>query len=1528
MYKLILTVTLGVVAVLAAPARGSAQAAEYLIGRPTTAVNLPVEEGFINVQNGNLHIEIPFASYNGRGDLSTSFEMVYDSMIWHGVAVGEGGYQWQPNNVPNANGGWRFVSSLAGLIGGSSDELICGSEVVREGPFFINMLDGTQHSFPITTISNPAPSSSCTATDYPDTPTGTGYAIDGSGYYAVVSNYNDIAVYDQSGTKIYDAATGMYPVDRNGNYVDPTHDDLGRTLGPTTTTSPDGTITYYTFPTTNGQTEQFTVTTETIQLNTNFLSDSVGTDYQGPMTVVKSIGLPDGSSYGFTYEDGTYGELSGITLPQGGAVSYIYQSGLNGTRAGETVPPRWVSSHTGSNGTTSFSILPSNCPNGVGQIGPCPTQDNYVTRNGIVTDYNFGLKDSNGYFNNYIYYHSGDKNSTVVRTVAKTYNLDGLCPVGVCQGQAMYLYPNLATVADVFNDTLMTTYTSYTYGTPGVATPTKVMQWDYYTSSASSSPAYAPTGGPTRETDTTLGENVNGALLPTVVTTSDASGALSQTTLQYDDPGQTTPAAASVPYHNDSLVTGNRGNLTAISRILLPSTKVTTLLYYDTAGALKSTKDPLLNTTTYGYDATDAFVTSITQPTTGNVQHVTHAMYDASTGQILTQSDQNSQMTQYSYDSYGRMHTVTAPSGAVTTWLYPSATETDVTDMQSASVTVPSSTIVDGFGRPSQATTSGTSSETTYDAYGRVNCVTTPHTATAAPTDGSTCNTLYDQFDRVQTVTDPDSSTATLSYTDNQVTATDEVGHKRQYTYNAFGNLISVIEQNNLGTLAWETDYTYDGLNRLRAVNQKGDASTSAGWRTRTFNYDSLSRLSSQTTPEGGTITFNNYDGNDNLLLSTDARGQAVQYQYDVLNRLTGKTVQSGGNYVYYVYYYDATQNNDQYGIGRLNSMFTNANLGVFFFHDASGNVIQELYCLPNDCSYNHSTSATYDYHGNIVSLTYPDGRSIYQGYDTLDRLIGSGENRFLTETAAASSKVGVQPLFSRPRPYLSEASYFPAGELNTAVYGNVIQMTAAFNNRQNITSLSYSESAPVWAKSYSWDHNAQNLLSVTDQITGVARSFTYDHVNRLISAADSAGGYSDSYTIDAWGNRQESGTFNFGQPFSATNQISATGYTYDIAGNLTADGLGNTYSYDSDGKMSASNSAVYTLDPFGQRVLKNYAGNSTEYFFFGGQLMATLDPASSAWTDYIYAAGQLIAESPSGTQDTTLYHIGDHLGSLVAKIDNLGNLQGTNDVSAFGELISNTAPDLLLFTQHERDAENDSDETLYRQYASAQGRWLSPDPSNGSYDLTDPQSLNRYAYLSGRPLSGVDRFGLQDDDPSPGNDGDGIGGVISTIFVAAIDFFSNFFGGNSVNPALAHSTVNTSIESSYNPNVPTFYVNSYAGVGAGESFGVFPAAYTFYVTAAASGGAPSNKQITGVGRGLAGNTRLVGRQGGIPGQTVQLNTAADPRLAQPEAIAFLLSELIWQRERFKPFNRCEAGNPSWCAVRRRPAPRIQYLSP
>jgi len=476
-----------------------------------------------------------------------------------------------------------------------------------------------------------------------------------------------------------------------------------------------------------------------------------------------------------------------------------------------------------------------------------------------------------------------------------------------------------------------------------------------------------------------------------------------------------------------------------------------------------------------------------------------------------------------------------------------------------------------------------------------------------------------------------------------------------------------------------------------------------------------------RSSPEAGSDTFT-FDNNGNILTVTNANNATTTYTYDALNRPKTKVLSTGAGYTYT---YDANDESaDPNGKGRLTSASNGSNAGFYMTHDTMGRLASEKYCLPSNCSYTQAVQATYDYHGNVMSLTYPDGRIIDNAYNLLDRLTGSAENFFLY----ASSRAAI-PFSALPLPYFISAVYYPAGELNTAVYGLSVQVTTAFNKRHNLTSLTYSHSTQtLWSKSYSWDRNAENLLSATDRISGNVRSFTYDNVNRLISTTDSSGGISDTYTMDAWGNRQESGTFNFIQPFSSANRISATGYVYDLSGNLTADGLGNTYTYDADGKMSASNGATYTRDPFGQRIRKDVGGAATEYFYFGGALLATRDPSNGHGTDYVYAGGRLIAEIPvaSGSPDFPDYRLGDHLDSLVQKTDAAGNLLGTNDVSPYGELFSSSASDPLLFTQHERDAENGNDSTLYRQYASDQGRWLSPDPSNGSYNLYDPQSFNR----------------------------------------------------------------------------------------------------------------------------------------------------------------------------------------------------------
>ena len=72
---------------------------------------------------------------------------------------------------------------------------------------------------------------------------------------------------------------------------------------------------------------------------------------------------------------------------------------------------------------------------------------------------------------------------------------------------------------------------------------------------------------------------------------------------------------------------------------------------------------------------------------------------------------------------------------------------------------------------------------------------------------------------------------------------------------------------------------------------------------------------------------------------------------------------------------------------------------------------------------------------------------------------------------------------------------------------------------------------------------------------------------------------------------------------------------------------------------------------------------------------------------------------------------------------------------------------DNLHFSDLERDAESGTEHAQFRNYASAQGRWLSPDQYSGSYDVTNPQSMNRYAYVLNNPMSFTDPSGLGPDD-------------------------------------------------------------------------------------------------------------------------------------------------------------------------------------
>ena len=308
-----------------------AHAQDYLLqtGAPTFTTAEPVEMGFINASNGNLHLEIPLASPPQRGRLRYGAKLVYDSRIWEASAG-----TWHPDNVPNSQGGWRLVTSgSAGNYSYSVTTRRCLDPntgqyytIYNYTNFMWTAPEGTRHKFPVMTIRDTG--GICDL----DTPTGDALANDSSGYRIYVTGYTTAKVFAKDGTQVYNGAGSDFTVkDPNGNYFSIAAnviDTLGRTV---VTYVPNGagcTASYcYNILAPNGSTSQVQVTTTTVNVNTNFGQSGV-TEYSGSFTAIQSIALPNNTNYSFTYDSGTgagnFGLMKTIKLPTGTGTQVTY----------------------------------------------------------------------------------------------------------------------------------------------------------------------------------------------------------------------------------------------------------------------------------------------------------------------------------------------------------------------------------------------------------------------------------------------------------------------------------------------------------------------------------------------------------------------------------------------------------------------------------------------------------------------------------------------------------------------------------------------------------------------------------------------------------------------------------------------------------------------------------------------------------------------------------------------------------------------------------------------------------------------------------------------------------------------------------------------------------------------------------------------------------------------------------------------------------------------------------------------------
>jgi len=295
----------------------------------------------------------------------------------------------------------------------------------------------------------------------------------------------------------------------------------------------------------------------------------------------------------------------------------------------------------------------------------------------------------------------------------------------------------------------------------------------------------------------------------------------------------------------------------------------------------------------------------------------------------------------------------------------------------------------------------------------------------------------------------------------------------------------------------------------------------------------------------------------------------------------------------------------------------------------------------------------------------------------------------------------------------------------------------------------------------------------------------TYDGVNRL-SVMYSANHWEQTDSYDQWGNMSCSGTgtcpmgltFNPANNRIATLNGSSAGISYDAAGNMLSDGTAagsHTYTWvakgfaiprcaggdsprrDAENRMASVtvqgfSTTTFAYNALGERVER--AGPAIprspigEYYDAFENLTMTHDSQYVLEVNFPAVGGKNFVKYQN---NATYFLHANSLGSTGTITDQTGALIESEIYDPWGQrwVTYNTIYDeRFAGMPKERDFESGLDPTPNRMFTSNYARWLSPDPLAG--DITNPQSLNRYAYVMNNPLTLTDLSGMG---PQAGSD-------------------------------------------------------------------------------------------------------------------------------------------------------------------------------
>jgi RHS repeat-associated protein len=539
---------------------------------------------------------------------------------------------------------------------------------------------------------------------------------------------------------------------------------------------------------------------------------------------------------------------------------------------------------------------------------------------------------------------------------------------------------------------------------------------------------------------------------------------------------------------------------------------------YDTFGNQTEIEDANGHFTYIDYDTTGTYPTYKANAK----DHEEYFGYDLGTGNLLYKTDPNGNTTNYQYDQFGRLLKEIKPGDDTQ---YPTISYTYYTsgvdgtkvskkeNVGSTSATLDTFTWIDGLGRTISTRTDAENSSkqivtnTYYDSTGQVKKVTVPHEddhydyyRDPLPSIRNT-DTTYDALGRPIVITNPKGGNKIIAYDHWKETTTDENNNIKREFKNAFDKIIKVEEVNDIAT--YTTTYTYDSRDLLTKITDHESNEI-------TFAYDALGRKISMVDPDMGTWEYE-YDAVGNHTKQTDNRNVEVVKEYDEINRLKKTNYPTDTDVVYT---YDGNSKK-----GTLTSV-TDAAGTVAYTYDNRLRKLSEARTVNGTTK---TTQFAYDPIDRVTTQTNPDNEVITNAFNN------QGEIESVSNV-------------------VSNVNYNALGKITQKTFNNGLSTNYTYNTTD--FRLNRIQTSTLQDLNYTYD-NVGNVASITDAVDSKTQTFTYDDLDRLKTASESAG-------------------YNYA-------------YNYSPIGNLTKftnAGVETEYGYGSNGKPHAMTSSTEKVAP------------------------------------------------------------------------------------------------------------------------------------------------------------------------------------------------------------------------------------------------------------------------------------------------------------------------------------------------------------